>query len=285
MRYSIEFISNPRNGELNQMGYRPVIKLTILNLIDTHAHIYNEKFKDNINEIIDRAKYVGIQKIYMPNIDSESIDAMLELEQRFPDYCIPMMGLHPCSVTKDFEKELYIVEDWLSKRDFVAVGEVGTDLYWDKTFFAQQKEAFNIQSELAINYDIPIIIHCRESIPETIKLVEDLKADKFRGIFHCFNGSLEQANQITDLDFYLGIGGVATFKNGGLEGMIKGADFNKMVLETDSPYLAPVPYRGKTNEPSYVLEVAKKVAELKEMGLEEVGTKTSENALKIFAQL
>lgn len=253
-----------------------------MNLIDTHAHIYDKKFKDDINAIIDRAKEAGIEKIYMPNIDSESIDDLLELEYKFPDYCIPMMGLHPCSVNKNFEKELYIVENWFSKRKFVAMGEIGIDLYWDKTFFQQQKEAFNIQSELAIKNDIPIIIHCRESIPETIELVTLLKTNNFRGIFHCFTGSLQEANQLTDLDFYLGIGGVATFKNGGLEEVIKIIDFEKIVLETDSPYLAPVPYRGKTNEPSYVIEVARKIAEMKEMDLEEVGKITTQNALKIF---
>ena len=253
-----------------------------MKLIDTHAHIYDEKFKGEINEIIDRAKEAGIEKIYMPNIDSTTIDDMLELEHKFPDYCVPMMGLHPCSVNKSFEKELYIVEDWFSKRDFVAVGEIGTDLYWDKSFFNEQKEAFKIQSELAIKKDIPIIIHCRESIPETIELVSSLKNNNYRGIFHCFSGNLEQANQITEMDFYLGLGGVVTFKNGGLEEVIANADFDKIVLETDSPYLAPVPYRGKRNEPSFVANVAKKIAEVKNINEIEVGEVTSKNALKIF---
>lgn len=253
-----------------------------MRLIDTHAHIYDVKFKDDINEIIDRAKESGVERIYLPNIDSTTIDDMLELELKFPDYCIPMMGLHPCSVDKNFEKELYIVEDWFSKRDFVAVGEMGTDLYWDKSFFNEQKEAFKIQSEMAIKKDIPIVIHCRESIPETIALVSKLKTDNFRGIFHCYSGNLEQANQIIDLDFYLGLGGVATFKNGGLEEVIANANFDKVVLETDSPYLAPVPYRGKRNEPSYILNVAQKIADVKKMSLEEIGEITSENALKIF---
>lgn len=253
-----------------------------MRLIDTHAHIYDEKFKDDINEIIDRAIEAGVEKIYLPNIDSTTIDAMLELELKYPDYCIPMMGLHPCSVNKNFEKELYIVEDWFSKREFVAVGEIGTDLYWDKSFFEQQKEAFNIQSEIAIKNNIPIVIHCRESIPETIELVSNIKSDKFRGIFHCFSGNLEQANEIIELGFYLGLGGVATFKNGGLEEVITHADFDKIVLETDSPYLAPVPNRGKRNEPSYMVEVAKKIASIKNISIDEVGKTTSINALKIF---
>lgn len=251
-------------------------------MIDTHAHIYDEKFKDDINEVIDRAIEAGIEKIYLPNIDSTTIDDMLELELKYPDYCIPMMGLHPCSVNKNFQKELYIVEDWFSKREFVAVGEIGTDLYWDKSFFEQQKEAFNIQSEIAIKNNIPIVIHCRESIPETIELVSNIKSDKLRGIFHCFSGNLEQANEIIDLGFYLGLGGVATFKNGGLEEVITNVDFDKIVLETDSPYLAPVPNRGKRNEPSYAVEVAKKIASIKNISIEEVGETTSINALKIF---
>jgi TatD DNase family protein len=251
-------------------------------LIDTHAHIYDEKFKDDINEVIERAIEAGIEKIYLPNIDSTTIDDMLELELKYPDYCIPMMGLHPCSVNKNFEKELYIVEDWFSKREFVAVGEIGTDLYWEKSFFEQQKEAFNIQSEIALKNNIPIVIHCRDSIPETIELVSNIKNDNFRGIFHCFSGNLEQANEIIELGFYLGLGGVATFKNGGLEEVITNANFDKIVLETDSPYLAPVPYRGKRNEPYYVVEVAKKIAAIKNISIDEVGETTSRNALKIF---
>lgn len=251
-------------------------------MIDTHAHIYDEKFKDDINEVIERAIEAGIEKIYLPNIDSTTIDDMLELELKYPDYCIPMMGLHPCSVNKNFEKELYIVEDWFSKREFVAVGEIGTDLYWEKSFFEQQKEAFNIQSEIALKNNIPIVIHCRDSIPETIELVSNIKNDNFRGIFHCFSGNLEQANEIIELGFYLGLGGVATFKNGGLEEVITNANFDKIVLETDSPYLAPVPYRGKRNEPYYVVEVAKKIAAIKNISIDEVGETTSRNALKIF---
>ncbi|MDW3210188.1 MAG: TatD family hydrolase [Reichenbachiella sp.] len=253
-----------------------------MQLIETHAHIYSDKFKDDVDQMIERSKEQGIEKIYMPNIDSESIDAMLELEYRYPEYCIPMMGLHPCSVDKNFEKELYIVEDWLNKRDFVAVGEMGTDLYWDKTYFEQQKEAFNIQSRWAIEKDRPIVIHCRESIDETIALVTDLKTENFRGIFHCFSGSVEQANQIIELGFLLGIGGVATFKNGGLEPVLESIPLDHLVLETDSPYLAPVPHRGKRNEPAYLDLVAEKIATIKNITKDEVAKATTENALSIF---
>ncbi|MEO9802342.1 MAG: TatD family hydrolase [Reichenbachiella sp.] len=253
-----------------------------MQLVETHAHIYLDQFEKDLDEVIERSKELGVEKIFMPNIDSESIDAMLELEHRYPGYCIPMMGLHPCSVNKNFEKELYVVEDWLNKRDFVAVGEMGTDLYWDKTFFEQQKEAFNIQSKWAIDKNLPIVIHCRESIDETIELVSDLKSENFRGIFHCFSGTLEQASQIVELGFLLGIGGVATFKNGGLEPVLEAIGLDHLVLETDSPYLAPVPHRGKRNEPAYLDLVAQKIASVKQITKNEVAQATSENAQRIF---
>ena len=253
-----------------------------MQLVETHAHVYLDQFETDLDEVIERSKELGVEKIFMPNIDSESIDAMLEIEHRYPGYCIPMMGLHPCSVNKNFEKELYVVEDWLNKRDFVAVGEMGTDLYWDKTFFEQQKEAFNIQSKWAIDKNLPIVIHCRESIDETIELVSDLKSESFRGIFHCFSGTLEQASQIVELGFLLGIGGVATFKNGGLEPVLEAIGLDHLVLETDSPYLAPVPHRGKRNEPAYLDLVAQKIASVKQITKNEVAQATSENAQRIF---
>lgn len=253
-----------------------------MQLVETHAHIYLDKFKSDVDEVIERAREQGVEKIYLPNIDSESIDAMLELEYRYPEYCIPMMGLHPCSVNKNFEKELYIVEDWLNKRDFVGIGEMGTDLYWDKTYFEQQKEAFVIQSNWAIERDRPIIIHCRESIQETIELVEDLNSPRFKGIFHCFTGTVEQAKKITEMGFLLGIGGVATFKNGGLEPVLEAIALEHLVLETDSPYLAPVPHRGKRNEPAFVELVAQKIATVKNITKNEVAEATTTNANRIF---
>jgi len=251
-------------------------------MIDTHAHIYVEQFKEDIDDVITRSKELGMEKIYMPNIDHESIDDMLSLEQTYPDFCIATMGLHPCSVKADFEKELYIVEDWLSKRPFVAVGEMGTDLYWDKTFIDQQVEAFKIQSQWAKDYGIPIIIHCRESLDMTIDLVEDLKDEKLTGVFHCFNGNVEQAKRIEALGFYMGLGGVSTFKNAGMDGVIPEISSEHIVLETDSPYLAPVPNRGKRNEPAYTQLIAQKVADYRQVGLEQIISETTDNAKRLF---
>lgn len=250
--------------------------------IDTHAHIYVEEFKDDIEEVIQRAIDAGVEKILLPNIDVETIDDMLELEAKYPGYCFAMMGLHPCSVKEDFEKQLYQMEAWLTKRKFLAVGEIGTDLYWDKTFWPQQQEAFQIQCELAIKNDIPIAVHCRDSIDETTTLVKDYSKRGLRGVFHCFTGSIEQGKKLTDQGFYLGLGGVATFKNGGLDSVIPELDADKVMLETDSPYLAPTPDRGKRNEPSKVKVIAGKVSEYLNISEEEVGFLTTKNANALF---
>ena len=193
-----------------------------------------------------------------------------------------MMGLHPCSVKGDFEKELYIVEEWLSKRSFHAVGEMGTDLYWDKTFWDQQKEAFVTQVNWAKKYNLPLVIHCRQSIDETIELLKPMSGGTLTGIFHCFSGNSTQAKQIIEMGFYLGIGGVATFKNGGLDKVLPEVPLDKLVLETDSPYLAPMPFRGKRNEPSYIPLIADKVATLMNVTREEVELATTKNAEKVF---
>ncbi len=251
---------------------------------DSHAHIYLKEFDNDRSEVLKRCIDNDIQKIYMPNIDHTSIDNMLEVEEKYPDQCISMMGLHPCSVKKDFEKELYTVESWLSKRAFAAIGEIGTDLYWDKTFWEQQKEAFTIQVKWAKQFELPIVIHCRDSIDQTIDLVEELKDEKLKGVFHCFTGSEEQAKRITNLGFHLGIGGVSTFKNGGMEKVIPELNLNSILLETDSPYLSPVPYRGKRNEPSYIPIIAERVAALKKITLEELKQATSSNAHNLFIQ-
>ncbi|MDW3193629.1 MAG: TatD family hydrolase [Cytophagales bacterium] len=251
-------------------------------MIDTHAHIYLEQFKEDLPEAMDRLRTSGVKQVLMPNIDHTSIEDMLEVEQRYPHTCISMMGLHPCSVNADFEKELYLVEEWLGKREFLAVGEIGTDLYWDKTFYPQQVEAFNIQCELALKHDLPIVIHCRESIDETIALTRPFSEKGLTGVFHCFTGDLEQANQITDLGFKLGIGGVATFKNGGMDKVLPHVDIKHLVLETDSPYLAPVPHRGKRNEPAYVRLVAERLVTLKGMAFQKVVQQTTANARELF---
>ena len=249
---------------------------------DTHAHLYADEFRQDREDMLVRAAEAGVTKIFMPNIDHTSIDEMLEVELKHPGVCYPMMGLHPCSVKKDFEKELYEVEQWLGNRKFSAVGEMGTDLFWDKTFWEQQKEAFLIQAGWAKKHDLPLIIHCRESMEETLTLLEPLADGKLSGIFHCFTGSVEQAKRIVAMGFYLGIGGVATFKNGGLDKVLPELTLEKVVLETDSPYLAPVPHRGKRNEPCFIPLVAAKLATLMNVSMEEVQSATSSNAARIF---
>ncbi|HZX75475.1 MAG TPA: TatD family hydrolase [Cyclobacteriaceae bacterium] len=250
--------------------------------IDTHAHIYSDEFKADRDDTLARSHEYGVGKIYMPNVDHTSIDGMMEVELKNPQQYISMMGLHPCSVKADFEKELYIVEEWLAKRKFAAVGEMGTDLYWDKTFWEQQKEAFVIQVNWAKKYKLPIVIHCRESINETIELLEPLIDDSLTGVFHCFSGNARQAERITKTGFYLGLGGVSTFKNSGMDKVIPELDLKNIVLETDCPYLAPVPHRGKRNEPSYIPLIAQKVSEFKKITINELKEITSSNAESLF---
>lgn len=250
--------------------------------VDSHAHIYHKQFRSDIDDTLARSFEAGVDQIYMPNIDHESIDAMMELEQRYPDHCYSTMGLHPCSVNKDFEKELYIVEEWLTKRSFAAIGEAGIDLYWDKTFLPEQEEALRIQVRWAKQYKIPIILHCRDSFEETIRIIEDENDASLSGIFHCFTGSSEDAKRVLDTGFYIGIGGVSTFKNGGLDTVIPELPLERVVLETDSPYLAPVPHRGKRNEPSYIPLVAQRIADFCAMPVEEVAKKTTAAANTVF---
>lgn len=256
--------------------------MQIPNLVDTHAHIYADKFKEDLSAVLEKAEEAGVNKIYMPNIDHTSIDGMLEIEHKNPEKYLPMMGLHPCSVNKGFEKELYLVEDWLSKRKFAAVGEMGIDLYWDKTYFEQQKEAFKIQVEFAKKYSLPIVMHSRDAMDEIIELLQQLNDDNLTGVLHCFTGDLTQARKLIDMGFYLGIGGVSTFKNGGLDKVLPDLELKNLLLETDAPYLAPKPYRGKRNEPSYVAIVAERVAELMEKEVEEVANITTANAVQLF---
>ena len=250
--------------------------------VDSHAHIYHKQFRNDIDDTLARSFEAGVDQIYMPNIDHESIDAMMELEQRYPDNCYSTMGLHPCSVNKSFEKELYIVEEWLAKRSFVAIGEAGIDLYWDKTFLPEQEEALRIQVRWAKKYQIPIILHCRDSFEETIRIIEDENDDSLCGIFHCFTGSIEEANRVLETGFYIGIGWVSTFKNGGLDAVIPELPLEKVVLETDSPYLAPVPHRGKRNEPAYIPLVAQRIADFRAMPVEEVAARTTAAANAVF---
>ncbi|GAB4134234.1 MAG: TatD family hydrolase [Raineya sp.] len=256
-----------------------------MTFIDTHAHLYLPDFAKDAQEVMSRAEENEVRYIYLPNIDHQSIDAMLEWELKFPN-CMATMGLHPCSVKKDFEKELYIVEDWLKQRKFAAIGEMGIDLYWDTTFFEQQKEAFKIQAHWAKEYSLPLIIHCRNSTDEAIALVEALQSKEkpLSGVFHCFSGSIEQAKKIIDLGFFLGIGGVVTFKKSALEEVLQNIGLENLVLETDSPYLAPTPHRGKRNESSYLPLIAEKIASIYQISIEKVAQETTANAKKLFSR-
>lgn len=253
-----------------------------MNFTDTHAHIYSPKFDGDRDEVISRSVQNGVQKIYMPNINVESIDQMLDAESKYPGICIPMMGLHPCDVKKDFDKELYVMEEWLGKRSFSAIGETGLDLYWDKTFFEEQKESLRIHINWAKQKKLPIILHCRESMDETIEIIREEKTTELKGIFHCFSGSLEQAREIIDLGFLLGIGGVSTYKNGGLDKVFPEISLEHVVLETDSPFLAPVPFRGKRNSPEYIPVIAERLSFLTGKTIQEVSTITEQNSQNIF---
>ena len=253
-------------------------------LIDTHTHLYLEQFDEDRPEMIQRAIEKGITHFYMPGIDRNHIESMFQLEAQFPSNCFAMMGLHPCSVKENVEAELAIVEKYLSERKFIAVGEIGLDYYWDTTFVPQQKVAFVQQMEWAKHYKIPISIHCRESMDDAIELVSKTKTSDLNGVFHCFGGTIEQANKIIELGFYLGIGGVLTYKKSGLDEVLKNIDLQHIVLETDAPYLSPVPYRGKRNESAYIYEIAKKLAEVKDVDISEVAAMTTENAKKVFNQ-
>lgn len=251
-------------------------------LIDTHAHVYLPKFQDDLDQTISNARAVGVGKIFMPNIDTTTIDAMLQLEKDYPDYCVPMMGLHPCYVKADYKEQLKVIKDWWGKRQFCAVGEVGVDLYWDKSFRKEQIEAFKLQINWARDLKKPVVIHCRESMDLCIEIVRDHQVGDLRGVFHCFTGDAEQARRIIDMNFLVGIGGVLTFKNGGLDAVLPDIDLQYIVLETDSPYLAPVPFRGKRNEPSYTKHILEKMEVLLDLPREEIAEITTSTAKRLF---
>jgi TatD DNase family protein len=252
-------------------------------LTDTHTHLYSKEFENDKTLLISKAIDAGVARFFMPNVDSESIPSMFQLEKQFPTHCFAMMGLHPCSVNANYQHELQVVEYWLNKRKFVAIGEIGIDLYWDKTFLDQQKDAFRRQIQWAKKYDLPYIIHSRNSFDEVMEIVTEFRSENIKAIFHCFSGTVEQAHQVVALgNFKLGIGGVVTFKNSGLDKVVEAIDLKHLVLETDAPYLAPMPHRGKRNEPDYLVLIAKKIAEIKHITLEEVATITTENSKAIF---
>ena len=254
-----------------------------MHLIDTHTHLYSEKFEEDREERIEAAIEAGIKQFFMPNIDSSSIMGMKALEHKYPKNCFAMMGLHPCSVNENVEQELAIVERELRARKYIAVGEIGMDLYWDKTFKSEQEMAFRKQIEWAKELNLPIDIHCREAFDEILAIMDELNDKNMKGVFHCFTGSLEQARHILGYgDFKLGIGGVVTFKNSGLDQVVKELSIEDIVLETDAPYLAPTPYRGKRNESLYLRNIADKISDIFEIPIQTVAEQTTKNALQLF---
>lgn len=250
--------------------------------IDTHSHIYSEDFIHDRDEALKRASESGIKKIVLPNIDSGSIKHMLDLADAYPHYCFPLIGLHPTSVEDDYREELDAIEYWLQRRKFYGIGEIGIDLYWDSKYAEEQKEAFRYQIQLAKQLNLPIVVHVRNSFNETYQIVKEEQDGTLKGIFHCFTGTEEEAKQITDLGFLLGIGGVLTFKNSDLDQVISNVDPQHLVLETDAPYLAPVPKRGKRNESSYLIHIAQKLAEVYHLPLTRIAEITTSNARDLF---
>ncbi len=253
-----------------------------MKLIDTHTHLYLQEFSDDIEEVMQRAKAEGVYQFYLPAIASSEIDNMLHLEEKFPGKCMAMAGLHPCSVKENYKDELDKAEKLLAERNFIAIGESGLDFYWDKTFIAEQYESLHIQASWALQYNLPLVLHTRNAMQETIDVIKTYNGKGLRGVFHCFGGTQENANEIIEQNFLLGIGGVLTYKNSGLAQVLKDVDLKHIVLETDAPYLTPVPFRGKRNESSYLKYIVQKLAEIKNISMEEVAAQTTENAENMF---
>jgi len=251
-------------------------------LIDTHSHIYSEDFNDDIEEVLQNAYNNDVKKIVLPNIDSGTIKRLLDLSNSYPHVCYPLMGLHPTSVSGDYKEELAVVEYWLDKHKFHGIGEIGIDLYWDRTYIEEQKDAFRHQKKLAKSRKLPIVIHVRESFNEVYQIVKEEQDGLLSGIFHCFTGDNTEAQKIRDLGFLLGIGGVVTYKNSNLGQVLQNVDVNKLVLETDAPYLAPDPKRGRRNESANLVYVAQKLSEIYQMPFKEIAEITTSNARKLF---
>lgn len=255
-----------------------------MRIIDTHSHIYTEDFDNDIDDVIDRAKKTGVDKILLPNIDSSSLNRLHHISDKYSEYCIPMMGLHPTSINSNWKTELDIIKQQLSSRSYIAIGEIGMDLYWDKTFEEEQKYAFEEQLRWSIEYNLPVAIHSRDAISQCIASIKKVGKESLRGVFHSFGGTEQELFDILSLNnFMLGINGVVTFKNSTLSSVLKNTDLSHIIVETDSPYLAPVPYRGKRNESSYTLNIVEKLAEIYIVSTDKVGEITSENAEKLFA--
>lgn len=254
-----------------------------MQIIDTHSHIYDESFDNDIDAVIQRAKDAGVEKILLPNIDVESIDRVHHLTNLFPEFCIPMMGLHPTSVKEDWEEQLKTIKKQFDSHQYIAVGEIGIDLYWDKTFIKEQQQAFEQQLQWSIDYNLPVAIHTREATYEAIECIQHVGADKLRGVFHSFVGSGEELRDILALkNFYIGINGVVTYKNSRLREILLEADLSRLIIETDSPYLTPVPFRGKRNESSYTVFVVNELAKVFNLSAGEIGKITTENAIRLF---
>jgi len=253
-----------------------------MELVDTHCHLYSTEFADDRNAMMERTQNAGVVKCFLPAIDRNSFQELLKMESDFPQACVAMAGLHPCSVKSDYREQLDFFEGFFVARKFAAVGETGLDFYWDRTFEKEQYLSFNVQIDWALHYDRPIVIHSRNSIDDTIRTIRERQNGHLKGIFHCFNETEDAARQIIDLGFYLGIGGVITYKNSKLPEVIRKIDLKNILLETDSPYLPPVPFRGKRNESSYLPFVANTLAVVKGIDPEEVARITTENALNIF---
>lgn len=251
-------------------------------LIDTHSHIYSTDFMHDLDEVIQRAYSNDVRKIILPNIDSSSVKNLLNLVDTYPHICFPLMGLHPTSVNHDYQEELQVVEYWLKKRKFYGIGEIGIDLYWDKSFLDEQTHAFRFQLTLARQYQLPVVIHVRDSFDEVYHILNELKDDNLTGVFHSFAGTAEQADLIINLGFKIGVNGIVTFKKSGLEEIIRKIDPSNLIIETDSPYLTPAPFRGKRNESSYLVHIAQKIADLHQMTVGDIAQITTENARKLF---
>ena len=251
-------------------------------ITDTHTHLYSESFDEDRDVMIQRAIDANVERFFIPAIDSTYVDRMYDLEKSFPDHVHLMMGLHPTHVQENYKSELQFIENQFQQRDFIAVGEIGIDLYWDKSTLEIQQEAFRCQIQLAKKYKLPIVIHCREAFDEVFEILEEEKGEDLFGIFHCFTGTLEHAKKAISYNLKLGIGGVVTFKNGKIDKFLAEVPLKHIVLETDAPYLAPTPFRGKRNESSYIINVAEKLAEIYNMSLAEIAEITTQNSKDIF---
>ena len=255
-----------------------------MELTDTHTHLYLEDFATDIDILLGDAIRKDVKRFFLPNIDSSSVAALTQLAEKYSENCFPMMGLHPCSVKENWKTELDLVEKLLAGKNYTAVGEIGMDLYWDKTFVKEQEEVFKKQIEWSNHYGLPVSIHSRESFEEIYSILLTVKKQLPCGVFHCFTGNVDQARRAIEMGFFLGIGGVVTFKNSGLDKVLEEINTEHLVLETDAPYLAPVPFRGKRNLPEYILKVAEKIALIKGITVEEVARITTENSKKIFGR-